>query len=116
MYNVVTDLPAGAPRAGRGPRSVRRRGEPHRGLERRILTFFDASCRRKEKGVPFARLCERIVARCRSMSMSSFDIDGLDPALCPHTGTPVPGGLSFAEATGILRAVVASGRCIVGCD
>jgi len=24
--------------------------------------------------------------------------------------------LSFAEATGILRAVVASGRCIVGCD
>ena len=25
----------------------------------------------------------------------SFDIDGLDPALCPHTGTPVPGGLSF---------------------
>ena len=25
----------------------------------------------------------------------SFDIDGLDPTLCPHTGTPVPGGLSF---------------------
>ena len=21
----------------------------------------------------------------------SFDIDGLDPKLCPHTGTPVPG-------------------------
>ena len=34
----------------------------------------------------------------RTRSRISFDIDGLDPALCPHTGTPVPGGLSFAEA------------------
>jgi agmatinase len=46
----------------------------------------------------------------------SFDIDGLDPALCPGTGTPVLGGLSFAEATRILKEVVASGRCIVGFD
>jgi agmatinase len=29
----------------------------------------------------------------------SFDIDGLDPTLCPNTGTPVPGGFQFEEAT-----------------
>ena len=46
----------------------------------------------------------------------SFDIDGLDPVLCPRTGTPVPGGLSFHQATGLLDAVVRSGRTIVGCD
>ena len=46
----------------------------------------------------------------------SFDIDGLDPSLCPHTGTPVVGGLSFAEATALLRRVVESGRRIVGFD
>ena len=46
----------------------------------------------------------------------SFDIDGLDPVLCPHTGTPVPGGLSFHEATALVRAVVQSGRRIVGFD
>jgi agmatinase len=46
----------------------------------------------------------------------SFDIDGLDPALCPHTGTPVPGGLAFHEATAVIEAVVRSGRRIVGFD
>jgi agmatinase len=46
----------------------------------------------------------------------SFDIDGLDPRLCPHTGTQVPGGLDFAEAVYLLREVVRSGRTIVGFD
>ncbi len=46
----------------------------------------------------------------------SFDIDGLDPVLCPHTGTPVPGGLSFHEASALLREVVNAGRTIVGFD
>jgi agmatinase len=46
----------------------------------------------------------------------TFDIDGLDPSLCPHTGTPVPGGLSFHEACALLAGVVKSGRRIVGLD
>jgi len=46
----------------------------------------------------------------------SFDIDGLDPSLCPHTGTPVPGGLSFQEAVYLVAAVVRSGRRLVGFD
>ena len=46
----------------------------------------------------------------------SFDIDGLDPTLCPNTGTPVPGGLSFAEMVVLLRTLVESGRKIVGFD
>ena len=46
----------------------------------------------------------------------SFDIDGLSPDNCPHTGTPVPGGLSFREAVYLLAAVVESGREIVGFD
>ena len=35
----------------------------------------------------------------------SFDIDGLDPAYAPGTGTPVWGGLSSAQAAGILRGL-----------
>jgi len=27
----------------------------------------------------------------------SLDIDGLSPDLCPNTGTPVPGGLTFQQ-------------------
>ncbi|HED63943.1 MAG TPA: agmatinase family protein [Planctomycetes bacterium] len=46
----------------------------------------------------------------------TFDIDGLDPSLCPNTGTPVPGGLSFDEASAWLEELVRSGRRIVGFD
>ncbi len=46
----------------------------------------------------------------------TFDVDGLDPALCPHTGTPVPGGLSFQEACALLAGVAKNGRRIVGLD
>lgn len=35
----------------------------------------------------------------------SFDIDGLDPAYAPGTGTPVWGGLSSAQAAALLRAL-----------
>jgi agmatinase len=46
----------------------------------------------------------------------SFDIDALDPSLCPHTGTPVPGGLGFNQAAIVLQALADSGRRVVGFD
>jgi len=46
----------------------------------------------------------------------SFDIDGLDPAFCPTTGTPVAGGLSWDEALYLIEALVDSGRKIIGFD
>jgi agmatinase len=46
----------------------------------------------------------------------SFDIDGLDPRFCPHTGTPVPGGLDFTEALFLIKKVARSGRKIIGFD
>jgi agmatinase len=44
----------------------------------------------------------------------SFDIDFLDPAFAPGTGTPEVAGFSTAEALGLLRALAGIG--IVGCD
>ena len=35
----------------------------------------------------------------------TFDIDGLDPAYAPGTGTPVAGGLTSAQALGIVRGL-----------
>lgn len=46
----------------------------------------------------------------------SFDIDGLDPSLCPNTGTPVPGGLQYEEAFLFVEEIVNSGRRIIGFD
>jgi agmatinase len=68
------------------------------------------------RGVPFAATCERIVAELPERVWVSFDIDGLDPRLCPHTGTPVPGGLDFAEAVFLLAAVVRAKKTLIGFD
>ncbi|UWQ81670.1 agmatinase (plasmid) [Leisingera sp. S132] len=45
----------------------------------------------------------------------SFDVDGLDPAILPATGTPVPGGLGYYQALNIVRSALA-GRNLAGCD
>ena len=83
----------------------------------RIVTFYDADlAARKEQGVAFASLADEIVAALPNDVYLSWDIDGLDPTLCPGTGTPVPGGLSWNEAIGLLRALVRAKKRIVGLD
>lgn len=62
------------------------------------------------------KVCGKIIAQLPDKVYISFDIDGLDPKLCPGTGTPVPGGLEFEEATYLLREVVRAGKTIIGFD
>ena len=62
------------------------------------------------------KVCGKIIAQLPAKIYISFDIDGLDPKLCPGTGTPVPGGLEFEEATYLLRSIVRAGITIIGCD
>ncbi len=83
----------------------------------RIVTHFDQEWhRRRACGESFDALCQEAVAALPEDVYISFDIDGLDPALCPNTGTPVPGGLGFAEMSHLLQVVVRSGRRIRGFD
>ncbi len=83
----------------------------------RISALFDADrARREMEGEPFAKIARAAVERLPRHVYLSFDIDGLDPALCPHTGTPVPGGLSFLQVASLLAYVQESGRTIVGFD
>jgi agmatinase len=44
----------------------------------------------------------------------TFDVDGVDPAYAPGTGTPVPGGMTSREAIRLLRSLV--GVRLVGMD
>lgn len=81
----------------------------------RMFTDRDVAMRRLA-GEPFAAVAREIAAELPDEVWVSFDIDGLDPRLCPHTGTPVPGGLDVHEVTAILREVVRAGRKIVGFD
>ncbi len=54
------------------------------------------------------KMTERISSLTKKMkgpTFISFDIDCLDPAYAPGTGTPVPGGMTTYEAQQILRAL-----------
>jgi agmatinase len=83
----------------------------------RIVTFFDSDlAARKEAGSTWAEIADEIVGALPNDVYLSWDIDGLDPTLCPSTGTPVPGGLSWNEAIGILRAIIRAKKRIVGLD
>jgi agmatinase len=87
-----------------------------RGSDSRVTTWFDAQLRRARLSGGFLRQAEAIAAALPEDVYLSFDIDGLDPALCPSTGTPVPGGLSFDEIVAVLQAVLAAGKRVVGLD
>ncbi len=85
--------------------------------EGRIHTFFDARLSRARlDGQPWREQVDAIVDELPQDVYLSWDIDGLEPTLCPHTGTPVPGGLSFAQATALLDGVLRAGKRIVGFD
>lgn len=59
---------------------------------------------------------EKIVAPLKGRPIYvTFDIDGLDGAVMPATGTPTPGGLSYLHALSILRRAAEVGT-IVGAD
>lgn len=87
------------------------------GQKGRMCVFPDQeNQRRKLEGIPWSVIAREVVAQLPHEVWISFDIDGLDPRYCPHTGTPVPGGLEFSEANYILAALVRSGRKIIGFD
>ncbi len=83
----------------------------------RVTAYFQHQLdSRRFAGATWSECSREIVSALPSNVWVSFDIDGLDPALCPGTGTPVPGGLRFEEASYLLGEVVRSGRRIIGFD
>ncbi len=83
----------------------------------RVKVWTDQQIREEAfVGGSFQATCQRIIADLPKLVYISFDIDGLQPDLCPNTGTPVPGGLTFNEAVYLLKTVVKSGHKIIGFD
>ncbi|NEP62865.1 MAG: agmatinase family protein [Symploca sp. SIO2G7] len=83
----------------------------------RIVTYLDTQLKQAAyAGRGWLQQCHDIIQHLPRYVYISCDVDGLDPKLCPHTGTPVPGGLNLEEAYCLWREVVRSGRQIIGCD
>jgi agmatinase len=83
----------------------------------RVVTFFDDDIKSAlHTGERWDSICDNIIKQLPDLVYISFDIDALDPKLCPNTGTPVPGGFSFDEITYLLKRLVKSNKKIIGFD
>jgi agmatinase len=83
----------------------------------RIRALFDKDWQRaKLDGQSLRELARKTIGELPDVVYVSFDIDGLDPTLCPNTGTPVPGGLTWSEAMLWLEELARSKKKIVGLD
>ncbi len=98
---------------------VRDLGEQEWGMiqsDNRISCYLAAQImERIFKGENWFSICDEIIAELPEKVYISFDIDGLDPKLCPGTGTPVPGGLDFPMVLTLLK-MIALQKEIIGFD
>jgi agmatinase len=72
------------------------------------------TCEQWRSGVAERRIEEFLLRVGKDEVYLSFDVDCVDPAFAPGTGTPVCGGFTSAEAFGLLRRL--SGINVVGAD
>jgi len=71
--------------------------------------FYDATMRKDPRWI------DAVVETLADPVYITIDVDGLDPAIMPATGTPEPGGLSWYEILALLRATFTR-RNVVACD
>jgi len=83
----------------------------------RVLVHTDTDMKAETfKGVTWAEQCDEIIASLPQKVTISFDVDGMYSWYCPNTGTPVPGGFSYEQATYLLSKLADSGKEIIGFD
>jgi agmatinase len=83
----------------------------------RVVTYFDKYIKEQIfEGASWKQIVDDIVSNLPQKVYISFDIDGLDPKLCPHTGTPVQGGFEAEQIFYLFKKVAESGRQFIGFD
>lgn len=83
----------------------------------KIQTHFDINLKdRMFAGETWHQICQSIASELPEKVYISFDIDGLEPALCPNTGTPVAGGLSLNEAFHLFKVLANHKKQVIGFD
>jgi agmatinase len=118
MYNVVNMIPQVKKLVQVGIRDYcDEEMDMINGSNGRITTFFDKDIKEQQyEGASWRQVCDKIIAELPQKVYVSFDIDGLDPKLCPNTGTPVPGGFEVEQVFYLFKQLHASGRELIGFD
>jgi len=118
MYNAIKEIPQLERLVQVGVRDYSQSEWDYvKNSDFKVITYFDKEIKSRQfEGQSWKLIAEEIVSKLPEKVFISFDIDGLDRKLCPHTGTPVPGGFELEEVFFIFKKVIESGRKIVGFD
>ncbi len=118
MHNVMSKLPSVSHIAQLGIRDFSREERLfHESLGSRSSVMYSRDIgHKKAMGTNWSQMVDELLRPLPEKIYISFDIDGLDPSLCPSTGTPVPGGLQYEETMYLLESIVATGRKVIGFD
>jgi len=118
MYNALNDIPQLKKLVQIGIRDFsEEEWEYIQNNKPRVVTYLDRDIKdRQYEGQTWENICNDIVNHLPQKVYISFDIDGLDPKLCPHTGTPVPGGFEADQIFYLVKKIIQSGRQFIGFD
>lgn len=118
MNNALSEVPELKKLIQVGPRDFSQSEHDFiAGSEGRVITYFDQTIKNRQyEGDTWKHITDEIISHLPERVYISFDIDGLDRKLCPHTGTPVPGGFETEEIYYLFRKVLESKRKFIGFD
>jgi len=116
MYNICERIDGVAHVVQLGVRDVSPAEAHYIEVSDKVTTYTDHELGwEMASGEPWMRIAARALRALPERVWVSFDVDGLDPSLCPATPSPVPGGLAWRE-TQLLLQLLAQDHRIVGFD
>ncbi|MGN7787971.1 agmatinase family protein [Niabella sp. 22666] len=118
MYNALNEIPQIKTITQVGVRDMSQdEWEYIQNSNGRVIPYFDQDIKERQfGGDTFREIAAEIIDSLPQKVHISFDIDGLDPKLCPNTGTPVPGGFELDRMFYLFHEILKSGRKVIGFD
>ena len=118
MYNALQEIPELKRLVQVGVRDYcQEEWDYIRNSNYQVITYFDKDIKeRSYEGQSWRQIADEIVSHLPDKVYISFDVDGLDPKLCPNTGTPVQGGFESEQIFYLIKKIIKSGRQFIGFD
>lgn len=83
----------------------------------KVIAYLDKDIKERQfEGQTWKQIADEIVNHLPEKVYLSFDVDGLDPKLCPNTGMPVVGGIEAEQVFYLLKSIIKSNRKLIGFD
>lgn len=118
MYNALNEIPNISRLVQVGIRDYcDEEWEYIKNSDYRVITYFDKDLKERQyDGETWNSIVADIVNKLPEYVFISFDIDGLDPKLCPATGTPVMGGFEAQQIFYLFKHLIKAGKKVIGFD